>query len=378
MNIIRSLTPRQAAGNALAAGFRSPAVRILIVGAIQGGTVAIGEALAAAMPDAGAQALHLDYSGFAGEFARVRASGDLGETGRFHLLLKTRLLETVLAFRPEAILGIAQSPLQDPQILSQLRQAGIVLAYWFTEDYRLFPYWKTLAPHFDLFFAIQTEPFRRELEAAGCRNFRYLPAAYDRRLPPRSLGDPTPFPLSFVGAPYPNRVHYLSLLGKDSIRIYGEEWDRYGHPGTIVGSRRVTDREAQEVYRRSAVNLNLHSSMVPKDLGTGDFVNPRTFELAGMGCFQISDMRSLLPLHFHPADEVVAVRTWDDMMEAAARYRSATAEREAIAANARRRVLAEHTYQHRAVRILEAIQSLRGDRSAGEVRPVTHRPTRGF
>ncbi len=334
-------------------------MRILIVGALQGGTVAIGEALAAAMPDAGAQALHLDYSGFADGFARVRASSDPQDAGRFYLALKTRLLETVLAFRPEAILGIAQSPLQDPQILAQLRRAGIVMAYWFTEDYRLFPYWKTLAPHFDIFFAIQREPFRRELEAAGCRNFCYLPAAFDRRLLPRSPGDPTPLPFSFVGAPYPNRVHYLSLLDKDAIRIYGEEWDRCNHPGTIVGNRRITDREAQAVYRESAVNLNLHSSMAAKDFGAGDFVNPRTFELAGLGCFQITDMRSLLPLHFHPADEVVGVRSWPDMMEAVAYYRSAAAEREAVAARARRRVLAEHTYQHRAFQILEAIAAAR-------------------
>jgi len=341
-------------------------MRILIVGALQGGTVAIGEALAAAMPAAGAQALHLDYRGFAGEFARVRASADPNQAVRFLLHLKTRLLEAVLAFRPEAILGIAQSPLHDPQILTQLREAGIVLAYWFTEDYRLFPYWRRLAPHFDLFFAIQGEPFRRELEAAGCRNFHYLPAAFDKRVPPRSPGDPAPLPLSFVGAPYPNRVHYFSLLDGDAIRIYGEEWDRYGHPGTVVGNRRVADREAQAVYRESAINLNLHSSITAKDFGGGDFVNPRTFELAGMGCFQITDMRSLLSLHFHPADEVVAVRSWQDMMEAVAYYRSAAAEREAIAAKARLRVLAGHTYEHRAVEILHAIAALRAGASAGE------------
>ncbi len=341
-------------------------MRILIVGALQGGTVAIGEALAAAMPAAGAQALHLDYSGFAEEFARVRASADPNEAVSFHLHLKTRLLEAVLDFRPGAILGIAQSPLHDPRILAQFRQAGVVLAYWFTEDYRLFPYWRSLAPHFDLFFGIQDQPFRRELEAAGCRNFHYLPAAFDRRLPPRSPGDPSPLPLSFVGAPYPNRVHYFSLLDGDAIRIYGEEWDRYSHPGTVVGNRRVADREAQAVYRESAINLNLHSSMTANDFGSGDFVNPRTFELAGMGCFQITDMRSLLSLHFHPADEVVAVRSWQDMMEAVAYYRSAAAEREALAAKARVRVLAGHTYEHRAVEILHAIAALRAGASAGE------------
>jgi spore maturation protein CgeB len=341
-------------------------MRILIVGALQGGTVSIGEALAAAMPSTGAQTLHLDYSGFAEEFARVRASADPNEAGRFHIHLKTRLLEAVLAFRPEAILGIAQSPLQDPQILAQFRHAGIVLGYWFTEDYRLFPYWRRLAPHFDLFFAIQNEPFRRELEAAGCRNFHYLPAAFDRRIPPRSPADPAPLPLSFVGAPYPNRVHYFSLLDGDAIQIYGEEWDRYHHRGTIVGNRRVTDQEAQAVYRKSAINLNLHSSVTVNDFGGGDFVNPRTFELAGMGCFQITDMRSLLSLHLHPADEVVAVRSWRDMMEAVTYYQSAAAEREAIAAKARLRVLAGHTYEHRAVEILDAVATLRAGASVGE------------
>ena len=50
-----------------------------------------------------------------------------------------------------------------------------------------------------------------------------------------------------------------------------------------------------KIYNASKININLHSSLQTTDLvSRGDFVNPRTFELAAAGAFQLVDERSLL------------------------------------------------------------------------------------
>ena len=54
------------------------------------------------------------------------------------------------------------------------------------------------------------------------------------------------------------------------------------------------------------MRLNLqrhHSSVSDADVvAQGDFVNPRTFELAAAGAFQLVDARALLPELFAPGE----------------------------------------------------------------------------
>ncbi len=335
-------------------------MRILIVGAVLGGTVPIGGSIHRGFQEVGVEADFLDFSILEGEFRELWAAQDEERSYRFHIQKKVMLLEKITSFRPDAIIGIAQSPLGDTAILPELKKAGVALCYWFTEDYRIFEYWKTIAPWFDHFFTIQREPFWEELERVGCHSYRYLPMAFDPHAdPPGETAEPE-IAVSFVGAPYPNRVHFLSRF-PGGLQIYGEEWDRYPNPFVVTGDRRITEDEARRIYHRSRINVNLHSSPLPRELGKGDFVNPRTFELAGMGCFQLTDMRTLLPLHFDPAREVIAVSGWEEMTKAAGYFLNHEEERDEIAERARARALREHTYRHRAQEIIDHLEKGRKD-----------------
>jgi hypothetical protein len=97
-------------------------------------------------------------------------------------------------------------------------------------------------------------------------------------------------------------------------------------------------------------------SMDPNTVG-GDFVNPRTFELAGLGCFQLSDRRELLP-PLYSGDEVVQFDNEADLVEKIDYYLDHEDERERIAGNARRKTLRSHLYEHRVVEMMEAVQKL--------------------
>ena len=330
-------------------------MKILTVGAIQGGTIPIGRAIYRAFGDIGQQAELLDFSEFQKEFFDSR--NDTERSYQFHLKIKIILLEKVAGFRPDVLFGIAQSPLHDADMLTEFKKAGITLCFWFMEDYRIFDYWKKIAPCFDHFFTIQKDPFWKELRDAGCMNYRYLPMAFDTHADCPETGEGKAIPVSFVGAPYPNRVHFFSTFLNDGFQIYGEDWNRHKNPWVVTDDRRITENEAYDIYRRSLVNINLHSSPFPGEFGGGDFVNPRTFELAGLGAFQLTDMRKLLTLHFDPGDEVIALTSWADMKWAVKYFLRHDEERKAFAEKARARVMKEHTYRRRAEEIVEILSN---------------------
>jgi spore maturation protein CgeB len=337
------------------------AMRILVVGAVTGGTVPMGRSICNAFVSLGQQTYLLDFSDLLPQFTAVGASGDARQIQAFVMGLRARLLAEVARFQPEIILGMAQSPLNNTEILSQFRKAGIKLCYWFVEDYRLFAYWKNIAASFDHFYTIQKEPFFAELKAIGCKGASYLPTAFDDLAPAGASGSIAPvqasarpaqsIPVSFVGAPYPNRVHWFQRLAGTPFQIFGEGWNKEMNPAVARGDR-LTPAECQDIYSRTVINLNLHSDVRPEGFGDGDFVNPRTFEIAGLGRFQLTDARQLLPLHFDAAGEVPAFHNWREFQSAIEYFLAHAEERKAIAENARRRVLSEHTYRHRAQEIL--------------------------
>jgi spore maturation protein CgeB len=329
-------------------------MRILVVGAIKGGTVPIGHAIHLAFREIGQQAEIVDYSDLLEEFIQVEAARDTGKLDQFLLKCKIRLVEEVTDFKPEVIFGIAQSPLNDIEIMSEFKKAGITLCYWFVEDYERFGYWRRIAPCFDHFFTIQKDHFWEQLKEMGNNNYYYLPPGFDASLNCPLPGGKPKITVSFVGAPYIDRVHFFEKLHRPDFQIYGEEWCKYPNPAVKIGNRRLSEKEAREIYQRTLININLHSHSVPC-WPDGDFVNPRTFELAGLGAFQLTDMRKLLTLHFDPADEVVALRSWQDLERAIDYYLEHEAEREAIARRARGRVLKEHTYKHRAQEIVSIL-----------------------
>ena len=232
----------------------------------------------------------------------------------------------------------------------------MITLFWFVEDFRVLTYWKWLAPHFDIFFSIQTGAFKKALAEAGANNHYYLPVAFDNNFDEFPVQSGTRTPISFMGAPYPNRLRVFETLAPYNLKIYGEGWDSYPIPGVTAGGRRLSESEARSIYRNTEINLNLHSSMDPYTIG-GDFVNPRTFELAGMGCFQLSDRRELLP-PLYAEDEVVLFGDEEELIEKIEYYMERESERKEIAGNARRRTLKHHLYEHRVVEIMNAVQNL--------------------
>ena len=339
-------------------------LRVLVVLPMYGGSLPVGRFCATALTGLGHVVEVFEAPDFYGAFEALktlRVTSDRLEylENSFLQVVSQAICAKVETFGPDLVLALAQAPLSR-QALKRLRRDGVKTAMWFVEDFRLFTYWEAFAPYYDVFAVIQKEPFPQRLAAVGQPNALYLPLAADpavhrplelTAVERRTYGAD----VSFMGAGYPNRRAAFARLLDFGLGIFGSDWDGDATlAGNVrLGGRRITTDEAIKIFNAAAVNLNLHSSVSARELvPAGDFVNPRTFELAMCGAFQLVSDRTLLPELFAD-DELARFGSFEELREKLAHFLAHPEERAGYAARARARALAEHTYGQRMERLLE-------------------------
>ncbi len=359
-------------------------LRIAVVGPIYGGSLPITRYVVSALESLGHDVRWLDHSVHATSYQQL----ELLKNSQHRLALQSKYAEMLSRVTmaqlaedpPDLVLSLAQAPLILPA-LEHLRRKKFLTAMWFVENHRHLTYWQQLAAGYDFWFVIQQEPCIAALKRAGAKDVRYLPMAADPSLHrPLELTkeewEEYGSDVSFVGAGYANRREiFPRLVGQDwTFKLWGNEWDGATGLASVLqrnGARVDTDT-CRKIFTASSVNLNLHSWAGAGFDPDGDFVNPRTFELAACGAFQLADRRSLMPELF-AENEIANVSSPDALPAEIARWLHEPEQRVAMAAQARRRVLAEHTYQHRMRELLSRIgvaspdrigPILRGDRQA--------------
>jgi spore maturation protein CgeB len=345
--------------------------RISVVSPLLGGSWEIARYAANGLRGIGHPVDFIDVSPFGavpGALSAFHARGGKKNVARsldgFTEWCSERIMERVERFDPGIVLVLAQAPLARDHV-RRMREEGRRVVFWFVEDFRLFRYWEECAAHYDMFFPIQKGEFPRDLEAAGQRSVHYLPmAADDTVFRPMALssGNARRYgsPLSFMGAGYHNRRRFFNILLDRPFKIWGSDWPASDPLWRLVQEkgRRVNSEETAMIFNGTDVNVNLHSSTSHDGVNPfGDFVNPRTFEIAACGAFQLVDRRSLLPEHFVPGKELVCFSGREDFLDLADRYLAHAEERREYASRARERVLAEHTYRDRMREMLEAVHA---------------------
>ena len=348
-------------------------LRIAVVGPIYGGSLPITRYAVSALESLGHHARWLDPSVHATSYHQL----ELLKNSQHRLALQSKYAEMLSRVTmaqlaedpPDLVLSLAQAPLILP-MLEHLRRKRFLTAMWFVENYRHLTYWQQLAAGYDFWFVIQREPCIAALKQAGAKEVRYLPMAADPSVHrPLELTqaerEEYGSDVSFVGAGYANRRAIFPRLLKHEWRfkLWGNEWDGATDLTSVLqrnGARIDTDT-CQKIFNASAVNLNLHSWAGTGLDPAGDFVNPRTFELAACGAFQLADRRSLMPDLF-TASEVATVSSPDELPGEISRWLREPEQRLAMAAKARQRALAEHTYVHRMRDLLSRIGVASPDR----------------
>lgn len=352
-------------------GIASLLPTIGVLGPLQGGTLPMAGYSARAFEILHQRTRRLDVSGFAlgyhqfEGFVKEKITQFILQS-RYVEMISNTLLEAINEKPVDILVCMAQAPVT-PAFLTEMRRRGIITVLWFVEDYLRFTYWQQMARFYDYVFTIQKGKCIEAIKAAGAGEVHYLPCACDPGVHrPLELSAEEKqrwgSPVSFVGAGYHNRQQTFASLAEMPFRIWGTEWPTCAPFDRLVQEegRRLTPEEYVKIFNATDVNINLHSSDERDGVDPyGDFVNPRTFELASSGVFQLCDSRSLLPELFEAGKEIVTFDSALELKDKIHYYLAHPEERRKIVKAAQDRVLREHTYAHRLKKMLSIIYSTR-------------------
>jgi spore maturation protein CgeB len=351
-------------------------VRVLVVGPIYGGSLPVARYCAAAFERLGHQVAFMDCSRHEPLLNHIQTlfkdptTLNQAKAALIGFLSKLALAHAA-EFKPQLVFALAQAPL-DIAAVSALRARGILTAFWFVENYRLFHYWRQTAPAYDFFFTIQKGTFLQELEALGVSHCRYVPTGCDpvmHRPLELSVSERAQYgsDVSFAGAAYPNRVATFEALIDFNFKLWGLFWESSPllQPLIQKAGRPFTTEEMLKVFSASAISLNLHSYNDSACIDPyADFFNPRLFELAACEAFQLTDERPGLEEMFVVGREIVTFKDPADLRRKVAFYLAHPDERKEIAHRARERALRDHTYDRRLAEMLTYMHAHAGDRLA--------------
>lgn len=338
--------------------------RVLVVLPFYGGSLPVGRYCVEALREVGCLVDVFEAPSFYPSFSALKELKVRQERleyleNSYLKLVGDALLAQVERFQPDMVLAMAQAPVGVP-VLKRLKKDGVATAMWFVEDYRLFLYWRAFAPYYDIFAVIQEAPFTEALRGVGVENSLYLPLAAQPSVhKPLELmaAEKKRFgaDLSFMGAGYPNRRQAFRRLAGYDFKIWGTEWD--GEPALAphlqMEGQRISPEDAVRIFNAAKINLNLHSGTKRETAVTGgDFVNPRTFEIAAAGAFQLVDQRTLMPAMFAD-DELATFSSMDELLEKVDYFLTRPEERAAYARRGQERVLREHSYATRMKTLLD-------------------------
>ncbi|MDZ4785472.1 MAG: glycosyltransferase [bacterium] len=348
-------------------GFTALHPKVGILGPLQGGTLPIAGYCERGLGLIKQRTHAMDVSGFAPgyhEFSKFLKQDQRKSVleGHYLQMLSTMLVESLTEHPVDILLCMAQAPISGAA-LQELRRRGVITVLWFVEDYLRFTYWREMAKYYDFVFTIQKGPCIDAIRAAGAGEVHYLPLGADPYVhTPLTLSPEDKqrwgSPISFVGAGYHNRQHVFANLMQYPVKLWGTEWPTCKPFSDMVqeSGRRLAPEEYVKIFNATDININLHSSAERNDVDPfGDFVNPRTFELAACGAFQLVDNRSLLAENFEPGKEVATFQNSADLKEKLNYYIDRPEERAQMAALSRKRVLKDHTYEARLKQMLAYI-----------------------
>ena len=146
---------------------------------------------------------------------------------------------------------------------------------------------------------------------------------------------------------------FKQLLDKNyDIKIWGIDSPQW------LSTGKVTDIfQGRPVYNQEKAAAFLGSKIVVNNLLLSEIegVNVRTFEVAGIGGFQLVDWRIDIKDLFKLEDEIETFKTMDELKEKIDFYLSRPEERELIRNNAKKRAIKDHTYENRLSLLIDTV-----------------------
>lgn len=196
--------------------------------------------------------------------------------------------------------------------------------------------------------------------ALASDRYDYLPQAFDpaihRPVPARCARPDAAVDVATYGNSYAYRAALMApLLAQKDIRTV-----IYGIPtGATAGGLRPFYRPSILGLQKSAAMRAAKVALNTNHFGEIGGVNNRTFELAGIGAFQLTDGPTI-ERYFEPDVECAIFHGPDQLVEKVRYYLDRPAERAEIARRGLARAFRDHTFHHRLNEIFDRVPELRG------------------
>ncbi|GAB2694253.1 spore maturation protein cgeB [Paenibacillus thermoaerophilus] len=281
---------------------------------------------------------------------------------------KQDLVGAVLRERPDLVIcldGIAM----DLKQIDRIRSAGFRTAVWLTDDPYFTDVTSKIALHFDYVFTLELNcvEFYKQI---GCPQVHYLPLAADTAMfRPRRVEPGLRRDVSFIGSGYWNRVRAIDAvspyLAAKRVRFVGQWWNRLRSykrfARDIELNRWLLPQDTAAAYNGSKIVLNIHRAHDDASYNNNRLLipavspNPRTFEIAACGAFQLTDVREDIVRFYVPGEEIVTYQSPEDMVAKIEYYLTHESERREIAIRALRKTLEQHTYPKRLAELLRIV-----------------------
>jgi spore maturation protein CgeB len=249
-----------------------------------------------------------------------------------------------------------------PRTLEEIaRRTAAPTINWFADDHWRFEnFTRHYAP--SLTWSVTTDADSIEkYRAIGCNNVIRSQWACNRYAYSK-VTDELDHDVTFVGQPHGDRREVIERLRAAGHKV--ECWG-FGWP-----AGRVNHEEMVRIFSSSRINLNLSNSSEPdmrlrariyrlvKRIDEGgprpSQIKGRTFEVPGSGGFLLTDRVPHLQDYFELDKEIAVFDSTEDLLERVGWWLAHPDERAAVAEAGYRRVLAEHTYDHRFQEIFAA------------------------
>ena len=272
-------------------------------------------------------------------------------------------LEMALRFEVDWVLAIS-GQLFHPDAIGLMRRAGLKTAVILTES----PYEDAKQARVANLVDMCWTTERTSVERLSLANphVKYLRHAYDPSRhavfePP--LADVPSHDVVFVGTGFAERIDVLEAIDWQGIDLglYGN-WTLLGSRSklrTFLRRGAVSNDRAVALYRRARIGLNLHRSSVsygrksPR-VAIAESLNPRAYELAACGIFQVSDWRAEVEELFGSS---IATFDRSEQLETVLRtYLQDSPSRRRLAREARGHV-GPHTFAARAAQVLADLEA---------------------
>ena len=320
---------------------RFPETRVLLVGAFDEALHAHAALRRRALERLGCRVTTVNLIGTGGWLSRLRRVG-----------LRDRLARALASATPAVVLVLEGTQVDAEMVASLRHGSGAVWVNWFCDARRSAEDIRPFAAAYDAVFVADGATVE-QLDTPGNPPVHYLPAGCDPSIHrPMRARDRFRANVVFAGTATPHRERQLAELVEFGVAVWGPGWRRTKLRDYCRGEL-LGHEDYIRAYAGASVAVNV--ACAEDVVGRADpGASRRLFELAAIGAPQVVEEHPDIHRHFREGSEILVARTPAELRNLTAEALHDRAWAEQVAAGARQRALAEHTYMHRLAALMQA------------------------